>query len=335
LSRYERHEWLAQRVEQAIDPAQPIIDPHHHLWSRPSSTYLAAELHADTSRSHNITHTVFVECAASYDDEAAAGFEPVGETRFVAAEAAAMRDMGGSELAAIAGHADLTMGPRLREVLHAHIEAGQGLFRGIRHGANWSAHPDVKNGHHNPPPHLFLDTDFQAGVQLLAELDLSLEAWQYFDQLSELAALAQAVPACTIIVNHLGAPLGIGPHATDRAGMLELWRSGLTEVAAQPNTVLKVGGIGMEHYYGTGWADLDAPPSSEQAAEYWQDVVHFAIDAFGPNRCMFESNFPVDRQTLPYTVLWNALQILATPYTAEEQQALFTGTAARAYRIEL
>lgn len=331
---YERHEWLARRVETAHDPDQAIIDPHHHLWHRDDSSYLAAQLHGDTSASHNVTHTVFVECSAAYDDNAAPEFAPVGETTFVADQAAAMRELGASELAAIVGFANLTLGEALDDVLRAHIQAGQGLFRGIRHGANWSPHDNVKNGHHNPAAHLLLDPAYQAGVRRLAAHDLSLDAWQYFDQLGELAQLAHAVPECTIIVNHLGAPLGIGPHATKRDDMLDIWRTGLAGVAASPNTVLKVGGIGMEHYFGTSWSGLEAPPSSDQVAHFWHDEVSFAIDQFGPDRCMFESNYPVDRQTLPYTVLWNAFQILASQYSDDEQVALFAGTASRSYRIE-
>jgi len=329
---YERHEWLGQRVEEAIDPNQHIVDPHHHLWDRDGSTYLAPELIVDTRASHNVTHTVFVECNASYDADADAAFAPVGETRFVAEQAAAVTRTD-TRIAAIVGHADFTLGPQLDDVLAAHVDAGDGLFRGIRHGVNWSPFDDVKNGHHNPEQHQLAAPGFRDGVRRLAAKDLSFDAWLYFDQLVELADLARAIPECTIVVNHLGGPLGIGPHATHRAEMQETWRAGIAAVAACPNVVLKVGGIGMEHYFGTPWTGLDAPPSSEQAADYWSDMVRFAIDMFGPHRAMFESNFPVDRQTLPYTVLWNAFQIMASGYTESERHDLFAATAARTYRI--
>lgn len=333
MNRLERHEWLAGRTEPAIDAQRPIIDAHHHLWNRADSCYLAAELHADTSATHNVTHSVFVECSASYDDTVEQRFAPVGETRFVVDQAAGMAELHGSRLAAIVGFADLTLGAALGEVLDAHTQAGHGLFRGIRHGANWSRHSDVQNGHHNPPAHLLASPAYQDGVRELARRELSLDAWQYFDQLDELNQLARAVPDCTIIVNHLGAPLGIGGYANDRAEMLSVWRAGMVAVAAAPNTVLKVGGIGMEHYFGTPWGDLAVPPGSEEIAAHWTDIVHFAIDTFGPDRCMFESNYPVDRQTMSYGVLWNALQILAATYSSAEQDSLFSGTAARAYHI--
>lgn len=333
MASYERHEWLARRVESAIDPTQTIIDPHHHLWDRDGSTYLAAELNADTNASHNVTHTVFVECSAGYTASAPVEMAPVGETRFVVGEAVAMAALGNTQIAAIVGHADLTLGAAVESVLSAHDDAGEGLFRGVRHGVNWSPHPDVKNGHHGPTPQLLADRQFRAGVTRLAALGYSFDAWMYFDQLIELADLAKDIPECTVVLNHLGGPLGIGPHSTARAEMIAVWRDGITAVAACPNVVLKVGGLGMEHYFGTAWSTLDAPPPSDQVAAYWNDMVHFAIDSFGPTRCMFESNFPVDRQTLPYTVLWNAFQILSERFSADEKDALFFGTAAGAYRI--
>ena len=333
MADYERHDWLAKRVEAAIDPTRTIIDAHHHLWDRNGSTYLVDELHADTSAGHNVTHTVFVECSAEYDLVSSAQLAPVGETRFVTGQASHATHGTNSKIAAIVGHADLTLGPGLTEVLAAHEQAGNGLFRGVRHGTNWSSHSEVKNGHHGPTEHLLLNPNFQQGVSTLASMGFSFDAWLYFDQLVELAELAQRVPECTIVLDHLGGPLGIGPHAAAREEMVKLWRTGLVDVARHPNVVLKVGGLGMEHYFGTSWADLAAPPSSAEVAEHWGDMVRFAIDTFGPDRCMFESNFPVDRQTLPYTVLWNAFQILADNYSDSEQHDLFFGTAARSYAI--
>lgn len=330
---YERHEWLARRAEAAIDPDRPIIDPHHHLWDRNGSTYLAVELTADAAASHNITHTVFVECSSAYDESSTSELSPVGETKFVVQQAGEAKQLGGPHIAAIVGHADLLLGSAVEDVLAAHAVTGQGLFRGVRHGTNWSPYDSVKNGHHDPSQHLLADPTFREGVSKLGEMGFSFDAWLYFDQITELAGLARDVPECTMVLDHLGGPLGIGPHATARAEMAEVWRNGITDVATCESVVLKVGGLGMEHYFGTPWVEQAAPPSSEEVAAYWSDTVHFAIDAFGPSRCMFESNFPVDRQTLPYTVLWNAFQILASPYSATEQDELFFGTAARTYSI--
>ena len=334
MANYDRHQWLAQRLEVAIDPDRQIIDPHHHLWDRGGSTYLAAELGQDTHASHNVTHTVFVECSSAYDLEASEqSLAPVGETRFVADQAKVSQSSGGPTIAGIVGHADMSLGDAVERVLVEHEHAGAGLFRGVRHGTNWSPYSDVKNGHHEPGPGLLLDPTFQAGATRLAQMGLSFDAWLYFDQLAELAGLARSVPDCPIVVDHLGGPLGIGPHAAARDEMVHVWRDGLTTAATCPNVMLKIGGIGMEHYFGTPWAARDMPPSSEQVADFWHDMVSFAIDTFGPDRCMFESNFPVDRQTLPYTVLWNSFEILAERYTDAEQHDLFFGTANRFYRL--
>lgn len=333
MADYDRHGWLAQTVEQAIDPDQRILDPHHHLWERNGATYLAAELSADATTSHNVTDTVFVECMSGYDD-GPEHLAPVGETRFVAAQAAETQRLGGPTIGAIVGHADLRLGTAVNEVLIAHEQAGGGLFRGIRHGTNVSSHPDVKTGHHAPIPGLMGDATFRQGLATLADMGYSFDAWLYFDQLDELADMARAVPHCPIVLDHLGGPLGVGGYAVMRDQMIAHWRAAMTEVATCPNVVLKIGGIGMEHYFGNDWSMQPRPPGSEEVASYWADMVRWAIDAFSPERCMFESNFPVDRQTLPYTVLWNAFQILGSQYDEEERAALFFGTGAKAYRID-
>lgn len=333
MADYGRLDWIANRVEEAIDPDRPIIDAHHHLWDRADGRYLADELISDTTRSHNITHTVFVECSAGYSTDAPDHLRPVGETRFVADQAEQIAVAGGPPIGAIVSFADMTLGDAVEEVLAAHHDAAPSLFRGVRHGVNWSRHDGVKNGHHNPTEELMGEASFRAGVARLATMGYSFEAWMYHDQLATFAELAAAIPSCTFVLNHLGGPLGIGPYAAHRDEMLSTWRAGIEAVARHDNVVIKVGGIGMEHYYGTTWSTLPSPPASETVAAHWQPLVHFAIDAFGPNRCMFESNYPVDRQTLPYAVLWNTLQRLAAQYADAEQDALFSDTAARVYQI--
>ena len=199
---------------------------------------------------------------------------------------------------------------------------------------------DPGSGHPERPERLTavlgaLETpDFAAGVRKLGAMGFSFDAWLYHTQLGELAGLAQQVPDTQIILDHLGGPLGIDHYGEAGEQTVEVWQAAMTDVAAYPNVALKVGGIGMDNYYGTGWSSLAAPPTSEQAAAYWSDHVRWCIDLFGPSRCMFESNFPVDRQTLPYTVLWNTLQIVADGYTESEQVDLFAGTAERIYAID-
>ena len=270
---------------------------------------------------------------SNYDTGCAEHMKPVGETRFVAGQADALDAAGGPTIAGIVGHADLMLGDAVEEVLAAHDTAGGGRFRGIRHATGWDASDDVHNSHSNPFEHMMSASEFRAGARRLAAMGFSFDAWLYHPQLPELAALAGAVPELTIVLNHLGGPLRIGPYRHDSDRVRADWRASMRLVAACGNVVLKVGGIGMDIYYGTGWTNRDAPPGSEEVAAHWGDDVRFCIDSFGPERCMFESNFPVDRQTLPYPVLWNALQIMAAGYSHAEQEDLFSGTATRIYGL--
>jgi len=329
----DRFDWLARRVEAAVDPDQRIVDPHHHLWDRGGSTYLAQELLADLSGSHNVVKSVFVECMANYDRSAERHLKPVGETAFVAGEADATDAAGGPTVAGIVAHADMMLGEAVEEVLAAHEAAGGGRFRGIRHATAWDASDEVENGHSRPFEAMMRTDEFQAGVRKLAAMGFSFDAWLYHPQLPNLAALADAVPEATIIINHLGAPLAIGPYSRGSEAAGATWRSSMVDVASRPNVVLKVGGIGMDAYFGMGWSALKAPPSSEQVADHWSNDVRWCIDQFGPGRCMFESNFPVDRQALPYPVLWNAFQIMAAEYDQAERDRLFAGTAEEVYRL--
>ena len=329
----DRFEWLARRREEAVDPGRVIVDAHHHLWERGGSTYLAPQLLEDMTGSHNVVKSVFVECRANYDTEREPHMRPVGETVFVAGEADATDAGGGPTIAGIVSHADLLLGDGVEEVLAAHDEAGGGRFRGIRHATGWDPSDEVHNSHHQPFEHMMATPEFRAAARTLAGMGFSFDAWLFHPQLPELAALARAVPELAIVLNHLGGPLRIGPYGRAREQARADWQASMRLVAACGNVVLKVGGIGMDMYYATGWTTLDAPPGSEEVAEHWRDDVRFCIDTFGPDRCMFESNFPVDRQTLTYPVLWNALQIMAAGYSDAEQDDLCSGTATRVYRL--
>jgi len=331
----DRFDWLSLRTEAAIDPTQQIIDPHHHLWNRADSTYLANELLADTGSTHNVTHTVFVECRSKWDRTAEPHLAPVGETRFVAGEAAEMAEREGAVIGAIVSHADLLLGEGVAEVLEAHETAGAELFRGIRHATPWDDDPNVHNAHTGSTQHMMQSAEFIAGARTLASMGYSFDAWLYHHQIPELVELAQAIPELPIVLDHLGGRLGVAGYAARRDQVVQEWEAAMTAAAACPNIVLKVGGIGMDNTFGTGWSEFHKPPSSEQVAEYWADDVQWCIETFGPGRCMFESNFPVDRQSLPYAVLWNAMQIMASGYSEAEQSDLFVGTAARTYRIDL
>jgi len=330
----DRFDWLAQTVEEALDPDRPIVDAHHHLWDRGGSTYLAPQLMADLTGSHNVVRSVFVECKAEYDQTRTEAMWPVGETEFVHCEAQATQAAGGPTISAIVGHADMMLGPAVGEVLAAHVEAGGGLFRGVRHATSWDASDQVREGHSRPFAQMMHTSDFQAGVRTLAAMDLTFDAWLFHTQIDDLCVLADAVPEATIVLDHLGGPLGIGPYAGHREQVRADWRAAIARVAARPNVVVKIGGIGMEMYYGMGWAERPAPPGSEEVAAYWSDDVRYCIDTFGPDRSIAESNFPVDRSSLPYPVLWNALQIMTSGYSDAEQDQIFSGTATEVYRLE-
>ena len=329
----DRLDWIALGHEDALDPTFPIIDPHHHLWHRGGSRYLAEELYEDLTATHNITDTVFVECMANYDKERSKELQPVGETYFVAEESERLEKLGGPKISGIVGFADLMLGNRVIEVLDEHAEAGRGLFRGIRHATAWSDDPEISISHSKPTQEMMREKLFLEGLTVLGEQGYSFDAWLYFDQIDELIDLALACPDIPIILNHLGAPLAIGRWKTKNSEVDKKWKDQLTKLSKSTNVYLKIGGIGMDNYFNTEWSSLKVPPSSELVANYWKDKITWVIDTFSPDRCMFESNFPVDRQTLPYSVLWNTFQRIADQYSHEEKRALFSGTASTVYKL--
>jgi predicted TIM-barrel fold metal-dependent hydrolase len=321
-------------MEDVIEPGLPICDPHHHLWDYPGRRYLLDELLADTGSGHRVTATVFVECRSMYRAGGAETLRPVGETEFVNGIAAmsASGAYGATRVAAgIVGFADLTLGERVGEVLDAHL-AASGRFRGIRHAAGWDASPEIRNSHTNPPPGLLGDARFRRGFAELAPRGLTFDAWLYHPQLEELTALAKAFPDTTIVLDHFGGPLGIGPYAGRRAEIFGWWRAAIRGVADCPNVVAKLGGLVMP-LNGFGFHKRDTPPTSVELAEATGDWYRHAIDCFGVERCMFESNFPVDRVSVSYRTLWNSFKRLATGFSAAEKSALFHDTAARVYRL--
>ncbi|MDP6299453.1 MAG: amidohydrolase family protein [Acidimicrobiales bacterium] len=330
----ERHEWLSQSNEIALDPHREIIDAHHHLWERGGSRYLAEELNADTSLTHNITKTVFVECKANYLQNELGELRSLGETIFVASEAERLKEISDTSIGAIVGFIDMSLGEEIAEIIESHVEAANGLFRGVRHATGWSEDSNIGNSHTNPSKGIMGNPEFIKGVQTLSDAGYSFDAWLYFDQLNELVELAERVPNAKIILNHLGGPLGIGKWNSKFQDVDTRWQESMLALSELRNVYLKLGGIGMDNYFGTGWAARDKPPSSEEVADFWRDKITRCIEYFGPSQCMFESNYPVDRQTLPYPVLWNAFQIIASGYSNSEQDQLFSTTAKTVYKIE-
>jgi len=330
-----REEWLARRNEAILEPELPIVDPHHHLWDRPDWRYLLPELLADLNSGHKITATVFVQCRAFHRAAGAVEMKPVGETEFVNGVAAmsASGAYGQTRICAgIVGHTNLTLGARVERVLEAHIRAGGDRFRGIRHITAWDRDPAVLNPGYPVPAGLIADAAFREGFAKLASMDLTFDAWLYHPQIPELTSLARAFPAARIVLDHVGGPLAIGSYANRRQEIFPTWRSTIRELATSPNVHVKLGGLGMR-INGFGFDAQAEPPSSEQLAAAWKPYIDTCIEAFGPQRCMFESNFPVDKGSYSYAVGWNAFKRLAAGASAAEKAELFSGTATRFYRL--
>jgi predicted TIM-barrel fold metal-dependent hydrolase len=327
--------WLARRHEEIIEPELEIVDPHHHLWDRPEHRFLIQELLADTSSGHNITRTVFIECGSMYRAEGPVEMQPVGETEFVNGTAAmsASGRYGPARLCSgIVGHADLRLGDAVARVLEAQIAAGDGRFRGIRHSVTWDASDMLARPRTNPPKGQMLDPTWRAGFARLSPLNLTFEAWLYHPQLPDLADLARAFPQTTIILNHVGGPIGIGPYKGRETETFAQWKTGIAEVAKSQNVVVKLGGLGMLMGMFDFYAQ-ETPPSSTDLASAYKPYIETCIAAFGVDRSMFQSNFPPDGASSSYPILWNAFKRLATGYSASEKAKLFSGTAKRVYRL--
>jgi predicted TIM-barrel fold metal-dependent hydrolase len=332
--------WLARQPREPIlDPELPIIDTHHHFWDRPADRpdhrYLLEELLADLNTGHNIMATVFLECRSMYRAEGAPEMRPVGETEFVAGIAAmsASGGYGPTRVAAgIVGYADLTLGDRVEPVLEAHIRAGGGRFRGVRHSAGWDASDGIGNSRPDMRPHLYQRTDFRTGFARLAAMGLSFDAWLYHPQLTDVVDLARAFPGATIILGHVGGVLGYGPYAGKTDEVFAAWKHSMTVLAACSNVAVKLGGM-MRRLAAFDYGAAAVPPSSETLAGYWRPYMETCIELFGANRCTFESNFPVEKVGTGYASLWNAFKRIAASASADEKLALFSGTARRVYRL--
>jgi L-fuconolactonase len=333
-----REDWLRQAQEEILEPELAIVDPHHHLWDFPAHRYLLPDLLADAGSGHNIESTVFIECTACYRPDGPPELRTLGETEFVNGIAAmsASGGYGPTRVAAgIVGLVDLTLGARAEEVLRAHLAAAGPRFKGIRHAAAWEDRtPEVHNAHTNPGPHLYRDhAKFREGFAALGRLGLSFDAWLYHPQIPDLTALARAFPGQPIVLDHVGGPLGLGFYAGKRDEIFAGWKRDIVELASCANVALKLGGLGMR-INGFQFHHRERPPSSTDLAEAWRPYVETCIEAFGVKRCMFESNFPVDKISGPYAIYWNAFKRLTAGASPTDKAALFRDTAKRFYRLD-
>ncbi len=332
-----RQDWLDRVKEPILEPDLPIVDPHHHLWDRPGWRYLLDDLLADTNAGHNIVGTVFVQCRAMHRADGPEALKPVGETEFVNGVAAmvASGGYGNSKICAgIVGNTDFRLGAGVQPVLEAHIRAGGGRFRGIRHISAWDADPSVGNPGYAPPQGMLGHADFRDGFSRLAPMGLSFDAWLYHTQIDELTSLARAFPDTQIVLDHVGGPLAIGAYAGKRDAVFPVWAASIRKLAECPNAHVKLGGLGMR-INGYDFHEKSDPPTAQTLADAWRPYIETCIEAFGASRCMFESNFPVDKGSYSYAAYWNACKILAKGASADEKSDLFSRTAARFYRLEL
>lgn len=341
--------------EDVLEPDLPIVDPHHHLWDRRralagvttppahpfeavvrrSPHYLLDQLLADIGGGHRVEATVFVECGAMYRADGPPELACVGETEFVNGVAA----MSASGIygdvracAAIVGRADFTLGDGVARVLEAHVAAGGGRFRGVRQSASYDADSTVLGPMSRTPEGLYASDAFRSGFRHLSRHGLSFDAWLLEPQLPELTSLARKFPETVIILDHVGTPLGIGAYAGRREERFGVWRDSIEALAESPNVFCKLGGLAMP-FAGFDSFMADPPAPSQVLADEWRPYVEACIAAFGAQRCMFESNFPVDAGTCDYVTLWNAFKRLAAGASADEKAALFHRTARHAYRI--
>lgn len=317
--------------EEAVEPELAVIDPHHHVWDELTHSlatpYTFDQLIEDRNGGHRIVATVYAECSSHWRTDGPEELRPVGETEWIAGQ-----DLPEGVMASIVGYADLRLGNDVRPVLEAHRAAAGDRFAGIRHSTAWDPHDDVPNTARAMPPGTLTTPRFVAGVRVLGRLGMTFDGWMYFHQIPELIQLAQMVPEVTMVLDHLGGPAGIGHYGRDRAAMLSVWRENITAVAKLPNVVLKVGGLGFPWFVPDDV--VAAMRASDDIARYWRSEVEFAIDAFGPDRSMFESDFPVDSRAGDYITLWNAFKKLSRGYSPDERTDLLAGTAARVYGLE-
>jgi L-fuconolactonase len=333
--------WLSRYREDVLEPALPIVDAHHHVWRRPGSDYGVDDYLSD-AHGHALQASVFIECTSSYRAEGPDDLKPLGEAEFacgLAREAEARADapcVG----AGFVGYADMGLGAALEPVLHGHLAIAGGRFKGVRNSVAWHADDAVRMM--LKPPKRPIEAGMlggpamREGVALLGRMGLSFDVWLYHTQLDELTALAHACPDTPLIVNHLGGLLGCGVYDERRELGFAEWREAIARLAVHPNVWLKFGGLGMRvSGLSQGPEERSMPASSIELAAAWRPCFDVCMQSFGPGRCMFESNFPMDKATMRYGTLWNTFKRLTAGFGAAERDALLRSNAARVYRLDL
>ncbi len=326
--------WLSMRQEDVLEPELPIIDAHHHLWVRGGYTYLMPEFADDLASGHNILATVYAECHSMYRKDGPAEQRSIGETEFVRGQAAMSASGGFGPARAcdvMFGNVDLTLGQAVGPILADQVEASGGRFRGVRISTGW--HEDSRVGNVAQEPRSLLDPRVNDAVSVLKNLGISLDCWLYHTQLDEVAQLADRHPELTIILNHVGSPILGGPYRGKSDQVFRVWKAAVQSVSERQNVFVKLGAmpIRLSDYQG----DRTLPPCSEEVAAAWRPWMDTCIEAFGPSRAMYESNFPVQKRWCSYQVCWNAFKRISAGASPSEKTDLFSGAAARAYRMTI
>jgi len=325
--------WLAASREEALEPDLPMVDAHHHF-SEHWGGYLPDDLLTDIA-GHDIRATVYVQCGWRYRSDGPQALRPMGETESVVAVAreANLAQRRTRVAAAIVGYADLRLGAAVDEVLAAQVAAGAGRFRGVRNSAAY--HADFKHGVlPRTMPELYADAAFREGYACLEKRGLSFDAWIYHTQLQDVFELASAFPRIPLVLDHIGGLLGVAGYQGRQGAALQEWLPWMKRLARCPNVFVKLGGLGTA-VFGFDFVGRAMPPSSRELAEAWRPIFDPVLELFGPERCMFESNFPVDRSSASYGVVWNALKRIASGASSQDKAMLFHDNAVRVYRIDL
>lgn len=336
----DRAGWYAQTIEDILEPDLPICDAHHHLWDHgPGKRYLLEEIARDAASGHRIVSTIFCECRREYRKDGPEELKPVGETVVMNELAERSASANSTESGCVAriahgiiGYADFRLGARVEKTLVAHMEASPNHFRGIRHMTRWHEAAEEMDIPPRSPENLMAVATWREGFALLQKYKLPFDAWFVFTQYDEVVDLARAFPEQTIVINHIGGVSGTGPYLGKRDEVMRVWRRGIERAAACPNVFMKLGGLGQPRV-GFGWERASKPPGSEELARAYAPYYLHCIEHFGPERCLFESNFPVERASCSYQVLWNTYKLIAAGMSSTEKAMLFHDNAARIYKL--
>ncbi|MDB9998728.1 amidohydrolase [Alphaproteobacteria bacterium] len=334
-----RQEWLNQLIEDPILPNIPIIDPHHHLWDVGFGRYYIEELLEDINSSgHNILSTVYIMSSSNtkiYSKDGLEEFKPLTEIEFATSEGKRADLIPNNKVkvnASIVGCVDLTYGNKLKPVLEKAVNISEGRLKGIRMLLASHTDPRISSGAVKSDLGLMLHPNFIDGAKCIQDANLSLDFWIYHTQLNEMEKIARALPDLTIILNHIGGPIHLGEYEGKQAATHREWRSAMMRLSRIPNINVKLGGLGMA-VNGAKFHNSKFPPNSVQLSDVWKPWIYETIDMFGFDRCMFESNFPVDKGSCSYGALWNAFKVLAKDMSDDEINKLFSKNAAKIYKI--